>query len=107
MRFEVVTLPDIVDGGLADFLARGHQPTTPLRHPFGLRTKGCIHDRLDLLQTVGWLATAPVGHFPQTIEAIPLKAGTPQYDSVAIHFQTSVDSAVGLPRACGQYDPAA
>jgi hypothetical protein len=35
---DIVTLPDIVDGGLADSLTGCHQPATPLGHSVGFAT---------------------------------------------------------------------
>src|SRR4051812_35966317 len=43
---------------------------------------------------------------PQTIQAFPLKAGTPQDHGITIHIQISDDRAVGRPCGCSQHDPA-
>src|ERR1035437_9286829 len=54
-----MTLPDIVDRGLADSLRGGHQSTTPMRHAFGLVAQRRVHHRVDLFRAVGRLATRP------------------------------------------------
>ena len=101
--FEVVTLPNVVDGGPADLLARCHQPTTPMRHPLGPGAEGGIHDRLDLLRTRDGLATASGSHLPQTARTFLREAGTPQDNRVAVHSQISHDRTVGPPSGSGQY----
>jgi len=47
MRFQIVTLPDIVDGGLADSLASGHEPAIHWVMPLGLlRSVASTIDRI-------------------------------------------------------------
>src|SRR6516164_1951365 len=46
VRLEIVTAPDVTDGGLADVLVFGHQAATPLRHPFWLGLKRRIDNGL-------------------------------------------------------------
>src|SRR5437870_179610 len=96
MRFQIMTLPDIVDGGLAHSLASGHEPATPLRHAFGFAAERSIHNRLDLLRPVNRFATSPRRHFPQTIQTLLRKAGAPQGDGFAIDLQALSDGIVGL-----------
>src|SRR5208283_2324588 len=86
MRFQIMTLPDIVNRGLADALAGGHEPATPLRHALGFAAQRGIHNRLDLLRPVGRFATPPGRHFPQTLYTVLLKTSTPQRDCLAIHL---------------------
>jgi len=97
MRFQIVTLPDIVDGGLADSLASGHEPATPLGHALGFAAERGIHNRPDLLRPISWFATSSRRHFPQTIQALLRKARPPQGDRLAIHLQALSDGIVGLP----------
>ena len=56
MRLEIVTAPDIAEGGFADALLGGHGSTTPLGHSFGLDTQGGLHNRLDFLRPHRWFA---------------------------------------------------
>src|SRR6266545_4415079 len=62
MRLEIVGAPDIVDGGLANTLALGHRPATPMRHPRGFGLQGRIHDIGNLVDIVNaTLQTKPAG----------------------------------------------
>ena len=56
MGFEIVTLPDVVDGGLTDSLVGGHESATPLRHALGLGAQRGVHNGLDLLRPKGRFA---------------------------------------------------
>jgi hypothetical protein len=49
VRLQIVAVPDRADGGFAHALSVRHQPTTPLRHPFGLTRERRLDNRLDLL----------------------------------------------------------
>src|SRR5438477_13215744 len=106
MRFEVVTLPDIVNRRLTDSLAGGHQPATPMAHPFGFCAQSRIHDCLNLPRSISCLTAASRRHFPQTIQTFLLKTRAPQCDSLAIGLQVLGDTVVGLPLSSGQHDPA-
>src|SRR5947209_19598337 len=106
MRFQIVTLPDVVDGGFTDALAFRHQPATPMRHPLMLAAQRRIDDRLHLLRTIGGVAAASGSDLPQPIQAFLLESRSPQNDGVAIHRQLSRNGAVGLSGGRGQYDAA-
>src|ERR1700687_3974580 len=97
MRLQMVSLPDIVDGGLAHPLGLGEQPTTPLGHALRLGAQRRRHDRRDLAPPVAWLAPPPRGHFPQTVQALLRKALAPQRDRLAIDLTSSGNGIVGLP----------
>lgn len=96
VQVQAPDMPDVADSGFTNFRALRHQPTTPMCQAFGLGAQGCSHNRFDLFRTVGGLASAPRGHFSQSTQAFPVKAGTPQNDSVTIYPQILSDGAVGL-----------
>ena len=50
-----------MDGRFTDSRAGGHQPATPLGHPFGLRPQGRVFDGCDLFWTIGELLRPPPG----------------------------------------------
>ena len=106
MRLEIVAPPDVVDRGLAHPLAFGHQPATPVRHPFRLAAQGGVHDRFNLLRSISWFATAPGSYFPQAVQALLRKARTPQHHRLAINLQPSRNLTVGLPFGRCQHDTA-
>src|ERR1700687_487445 len=97
MRLQMVSLPDIVDGGLAHPLGLGEQPTTPLGHASRLAAQRRRHDRRDLAPPVAWLAAPARGHFPQTVQPLLRKALAPQRDRLAIDLTSSGNGIVGLP----------
>ena len=70
MRLQIVGLPDIVDGGLADTLTLGHRPATPMRHScrFGLQSR--LHYGGDLVNVIDRLASATWGDLPQSLQAL-------------------------------------
>src|SRR4029077_4209124 len=86
MRFEIVTLPDIVDGGLTDSLTGGHESTTPLRHALGLGAERGVHNGLDLLRAISRFTAPPGSNLPQTFRAALGKAGAPQGDRLTTHL---------------------
>src|SRR5947209_8146851 len=45
MRLDVMALPKVADGGLADALTRRHEAATPVRLPLGLGLQGGIENR--------------------------------------------------------------
>ena len=51
MRFEIVALPDIRDGGFAHPLTGGHRPATPMGRVLGLAPQGGIQDGFDTFGT--------------------------------------------------------
>src|SRR5919198_1468020 len=106
MRLEIVALPDVVDGRLTDLLSFGHQPATPVRHSFGLAAQGGIHNRLNLLRSISWFATAPGSYFPQPVQALLLKARTPEHYGLAINIQPCRNLISRLPFGSGQGDTA-
>ena len=106
MRLEIVALPDVVDRRLTDLLSFGHQAATPVRHSFGLAAQGGIHNRLNLLRSISWFATASGSYFPQPVQALLLKARTPEHHRFAINLQPSRNLISGLPFGSGQDDTA-
>src|ERR1700676_1694392 len=105
MRLQMVSLPDIVDGGLAHPLGLGEQPTTPLGHASRLGAQRRRHDRRDLAPPVAWLAAPARGHFPQTVQALLRKALAPQRDRLAIDLTSSGNGIVGLPFSRRKHNP--
>src|ERR1700686_2590501 len=105
MRLQMVSLPDIVDGGLAHPLRLGEQPTTPLAHASRLGAQRRRHDRRDLAPPVAWLAAPARGHFPQTVQALLRKALAPQRDRLAIDLTSSGNGIVGLPFSRRKHNP--
>src|SRR6266496_4020247 len=106
MRLEIVALPDVVHRRLTDVLSFGHQPATPLRHSLGLAAQRGIHNRLNLLRSISWFATAPGSYFPQAVQPFPLKARPPEHYRLAINLQSCRDLIGGLPFGSGQRDTA-
>jgi hypothetical protein len=106
VRLEIVTLPDIIDRGLADSLGGSHQPATPVRHPFGLAAQCRIHNGVDFFLSVSHLAAAPWRYFPQTIQTFLLKARSPKHHRLAIGFQLCRDRIVRPPLCRRQHDAA-
>src|SRR6267143_4380176 len=106
VRLEIVTTPDVADGGLADLLVLRHRTTAPLRHPFWLGLKRGIYDGLNLVGTKGGLTSATWRHFPQAIDTLLRKARSPQHDGLAIDLQFPSDGPIGPAGGCGQHDPA-
>ena len=74
VRLEMVTAPDVTDGGLADVLVFGHQAATPLRHPFWLGLKRRIDNGLDRVWPKGGLASSARRHFPQAVDTLAQSA---------------------------------
>jgi hypothetical protein len=83
----------------ADSLASRQEPTTPLGHSLGFAAERGFHNRLDLLGPVGRFAPSPRRYFPQTIQALLVKAASPQHDGLAIQVQLLSDGIVRL--SCG------
>src|SRR5207302_5222851 len=107
VRPEIVTAPDVADGGLADALLGGHGSTTPTGHSFGFGVQGGLHNRLDLLRPIDGFAAPPRGDFPKTRRAALGKAGAPQGYRGATYLQLLGDGVVGLACGRGQHNPAA
>jgi hypothetical protein len=73
-------------------------------HSFGLAAQGGVHNRLNLLQSIGWFATAPGSYFPQPAQALLLKARTPEHYRFAIDLQPRRNLIHGLPIDSGQHN---
>ena len=67
MGLEMVGMPDVVDGGLADSLVFGHGAATPMRHSFGLGLQGGIDNGGDLVAVIAGLASASGGDLPESV----------------------------------------
>ena len=69
MRLDVMALPKVADGGLADALTRRHEAATPVRLPLGLGLQGGIENRLNPVRTVSRFASASGSNLPQPRQA--------------------------------------
>ena len=74
MGLEMVGLPDVVDGGLADSLVFGHGAATPMGHSLGLGLQGGLDNGADLVAVIVGLAPASGGDFPESVESLLGKA---------------------------------
>ena len=73
-----------------------------MRHSFGLAAQGGSHNRLNLLRSISWFATAPGSYFPQPVQALLLKARSPEHYRFAINLQPCRNLIRRLPFGRGQ-----
>ena len=64
MGFQIMGLPDLVHGGLAEPLTPGHRPATPMCHSRRLGLQGRLDDGGDLVEVIGGLASASRRNLP-------------------------------------------
>ena len=107
MRLKVVAPPDLADGRLAEALALGHQPATPMRHPLGLGLQRRVDHGLHFLGSVGGLTTASRRDLPRTPQPLLGKTLSPQLDAMAIHLESGGNGQIGTALGGSQNHPAA
>ena len=86
------------------------QPTLGIQYPVSNIQHSYSHlatnNRLNLLRSISWFATAPGSHFPQPVQSLLLKARPPEHYRFAINLQPCRNLISGLPFGSGQGDTA-
>src|SRR6267378_2222319 len=107
MGFEIVVLPQPVDGAAADLLGSRHRAATPMSRTFWLGMKSRLDHARHLVLIISWFAPAPGPRFPYPIESICEKALAPQRRGVPIDFQLGSNFQILFTCGCHQQNTGA
>src|SRR6266446_4557895 len=87
MRFEIVLLPQAMNGARADLLSPSHRPATPVGRALWLGLQGSLDHRGDLFRVVQWLSTAAGLNLPYSLQSLNLKPLAPERRGMSIDIQ--------------------
>jgi hypothetical protein len=107
VRFDLMTLPDPVDRGLAHPLLLGHGAATPVGRPGRFALQRALNDGGHLRARVSGFSSTPGSHFPQTRDAFLAKTPTPERDGLKVNLQVLGNLLVLAPVGRRQNDLAA
>src|SRR5882672_4684880 len=87
MGFEIVVLPQAVDGAAANLLCSRHRAATPMSRTFWLSMQSRLDHGRHFVLIISGFTTAPGSCIPYSIQSIGQKTLSPQGRSVPIDFQ--------------------
>src|SRR5208283_3775870 len=96
VRLKIVQLPQSVDGAGTDLLRLGHEPATPVGHPFGFGLQGRVNDGVTLGLVILRLDPASRSNFPNLVDAPLPHAVAPEFDRMPVNSKSVRDGPILL-----------